>query len=259
MDLAVAFFLFLWGLAGGPSGERAPVQPRRPPPPPPPPSSPGATLPPPPSPPWPAVTPVGLPAFPSSAWEFDDPPPIAVQQRAGQLVSPLWKRGRGAYQIEQTAGRWIAYQAQVVASGRNGVVAYRVKQRSASSPGVARRPPPRLPAAPAPAATSPSSAAPRVNVKVGPATIHPPVEVVQARPTLRTGSGMGALEHQSPHVMYVQRVLGVKVVDGNFGPITAKAVDTFQRTNDLKVDGVVGPETWAALDRHPRARALLQA
>lgn len=257
-DLATLFGLFLWAFAGGPSGERAPrmgPEPRTAPPP-----SPSSPLPPPPSPPWPAVMPTGLPAFPGPSWEFDTPPPLAVQQRAGQLVSQLWKQGKGAFRIEQTAGRWIAYRAEIVASGKKGIVAYRIKQAAAPrrAPTQARRPTPLLPAAttapasyPAPASSPAAAPARRVEVEVGPAIIHP-----ENRPTLRQGAGMGSLEHQSGHVMYVQRVLGVAPVDGNFGPITAKAVDRFQRSNDLKVDAVVGPETWAALDRHPRARAL---
>lgn len=36
-------------------------------------------------------------------------------------------------------------------------------------------------------------------------------------------------------------------VDGNFGPGTAKAVVAFQQKNNLGKDGVVGPNTWAAL------------
>lgn len=36
-------------------------------------------------------------------------------------------------------------------------------------------------------------------------------------------------------------------VDGNFGPVTAKAVIAFQQKNNLGSDGVVGPKTWAAL------------
>ena len=36
-------------------------------------------------------------------------------------------------------------------------------------------------------------------------------------------------------------------VDGNFGPGTAKAVVAFQQENSLGSDGVVGPNTWAAL------------
>lgn len=253
-DLATLFLALLWGFAGGPSNERAPRMPA--PRTAPPPSSP-PPVPPPPSPPWPQVVPKALPPFPGTGWEYDEPPPLVVQQRAGQLVAPLWARGKGAHKTEQTAGRWITYQAAIVASGKKGVVAFRVRRGapSSSQPSV-RRSPPLLPAPratsspPAPATTAPAG----WNVQVGPAVIAPPRET---RPTLRRGAGMGALEHQSGHVKYVQRVLGIEA-DGDYGPITEKKVDRFQRVNNLKVDGVVGPDTWAALDRHPRARALLQ-
>jgi hypothetical protein len=36
-------------------------------------------------------------------------------------------------------------------------------------------------------------------------------------------------------------------IDGIFGPITFEAVRTYQHTNGLLVDGIVGPQTWGSL------------
>lgn len=47
-------------------------------------------------------------------------------------------------------------------------------------------------------------------------------------------------------VKLIQAALGV-TVDGKFGPQTKKAVESFQSSNGLKNDGIVGPSTWSKL------------
>lgn len=39
-------------------------------------------------------------------------------------------------------------------------------------------------------------------------------------------------------------------IDGKIGPVSKKAIETFQANNGLKVDGKVGPQTWAALEQY---------
>jgi peptidoglycan hydrolase-like protein with peptidoglycan-binding domain len=64
------------------------------------------------------------------------------------------------------------------------------------------------------------------------------------RPTIRQGSS-------GPDVEYLQGRLidfGYNLtVDGDFGPMTASAVRSFQNSSGLTADGIVGPATWEAL------------
>lgn len=88
------------------------------------------------TPPWPAVVPKGLPPFPGAGWTPDQPPSPAVVQRAWALLAPLWQKGGGrpgATQTEQTAGRWITYQAVQMAQGKRGVVAFKLRQPVATT------------------------------------------------------------------------------------------------------------------------------
>ena len=61
-------------------------------------------------------------------------------------------------------------------------------------------------------------------------------------PMLRRGSTGAA-------VRKLQRALGVRPVNGQFGASTLRAVRAFQSKQNLKPDGVVGNSTWEALRR----------
>ncbi|MBN1526470.1 MAG: peptidoglycan-binding protein [Candidatus Omnitrophica bacterium] len=39
-------------------------------------------------------------------------------------------------------------------------------------------------------------------------------------------------------------------IDGKIGPVTKAAIQAFQKAKGLKVDGVVGPRTWAELQKY---------
>lgn len=233
------------------------------------------------TPPWPQTVPEGLPPFPGTGWEFDEPPPPAVQARAKQLVTPLWKQGSGATKTEQTAGRWITYRAEVVASGHQGIVAYRLKppkppprlpSSTAPSEPEARNTKPKAPARavrrpkvvksagqPQPTATTPAETPkPELlpSVEVGPATIDP----VQL-PELKIGDGLKP-KPKDPNVAFAQLKLkerGIPVeVDGRFGRDTQTAVIAFQVQHGLAPNepvehlrargfGAVKLATWKAL------------
>lgn len=47
--------------------------------------------------------------------------------------------------------------------------------------------------------------------------------------------------------LLVRRILSDAQIDGIFGPVTKSAVEQFQSENQLTVDGIVGPATWAKL------------
>jgi putative peptidoglycan binding protein len=231
------------------------------------------------TPPWPQTLPPDLPPFGSAAWEYDEPPPAAVQARAKQLVGPLWQQGQGSTRTEQTAGRWITYRAEIVASGNQGIVAYRLK---------APKPPPRLPkttSEPQASRTRPKPAKPAAGRRRAPkvtkspgqpvaqnqpapaATTLPNVEVLPAiidpiqLPELKIGAGLKP-KPPDPNVALVQQKLtehGIPTTaDGRFGKDTQTAVIAFQVQHELapaepveqlraRGFGAVKLATWKAL------------
>lgn len=64
-------------------------------------------------------------------------------------------------------------------------------------------------------------------------------------PTLSEGAGGPAVRWAQ--YLLVRRTLSDDQIDGLFGPVTRQAVEEFQRSRRLAVDGIVGPKTWAAL------------
>lgn len=232
MDLPLLLLGLIWAFFRGESSPAAPA-----------PSTPAAPGGPPA--PWPQVTPTGLQPFPGAGWEYDEPPPRPVQERARQLLSALWAKGQGTWKIEQTAGRWIAYRAEITRGNKHGVVAYREKPLAGrpaptSPPAQARTVAPARAAQPVSVPSPAAPAAPVPSVQRGPA----PTTLLQL-PTLRVGAGMPP-GPPLPDVRLLQNKLGIPA-DGRFGNGTLAAVKTFQRRRGLVSDGIVGAKTWTAL------------
>lgn len=73
-----------------------------------------------------------------------------------------------------------------------------------------------------------------------------------AKPALKVG--LRRTPEVNDATLYLQGVLKFKAgqtvtVDGNFGPQTKKAVQNLQMFFKLKVDGVIGNQTWALIDK----------
>ena len=74
-------------------------------------------------------------------------------------------------------------------------------------------------------------------------------------PTLAIGS-TGADVRRLQILLVMIKDLDYTGIDGNFGPKTQAAVESFQEGNGLVVDGIVGPATWQALPADPNTPTL---
>ncbi len=101
-----------------------------------------------------------------------------------------------------------------------------------------------LAAAPAAALTGGGAAVASASGGAGPSTSTEHVI------TLRYGS-------EGRQVKLLQQALGTVKVDGVFGPETEAAVRAFQQSRELSVDGVVGPQTGGALRAQLARKALM--
>jgi N-acetylmuramoyl-L-alanine amidase len=83
--------------------------------------------------------------------------------------------------------------------------------------------------------------------------------VATSQPVLRLGSHGAAVVQLQRRLATLHYDLGP--IDGSFGSQTFHGVVAFQKVNGLGRDGIVGPRTWAALDRPviPRPRRWLSA
>ena len=70
-----------------------------------------------------------------------------------------------------------------------------------------------------------------------------------SRPTIRKGSKGEAVTRAQTLLESKGYDLGRCGVDGAFGSATEKAVREFQRDHGLAADGIVGPKTWAELEK----------
>lgn len=79
---------------------------------------------------------------------------------------------------------------------------------------------------------------------IGPMKVDPDAPILPDKPVLRKGM-------KGEDVRYLQTLLSIKA-DGNFGPVTDKAVQAFQKSLGLVADGVVGGYTWGELLKGPQ-------
>jgi len=96
---------------------------------------------------------------------------------------------------------------------------------------------------------------PTANLASGQSSVSPSVPNPEP-PTTTEHSIVLSSGAEGRQVTLLQQALGGVKVDGLFGPETEAAVRSFQTSRGLTVDGVVGPQTSAALRGSPAVKAL---
>ena len=80
-------------------------------------------------------------------------------------------------------------------------------------------------------------------------TAAPSAPVTAERPTLRKGSTGDAVKTLQTKLTALGYSFEPYGADGAFGSLTETRVKAFQLTAGISADGIVGPQTWAALDK----------
>jgi N-acetylmuramoyl-L-alanine amidase len=162
--------------------------------------------------------------------------------------------------MRSDCGRW-SHRRRRHASARRGrgprrvlVVAAAVVGALTLTAGPALASPAAPASAAAPAATAGPAATKAAATTDRTAAAGATTTAAAARPTLRQGSRGSAVTSLQRRLTALHYDLGT--VDGVFGTETFHAVVAFQKVNNLGRDGIVGPATWARLDRPlaPHAR-----
>jgi peptidoglycan hydrolase-like protein with peptidoglycan-binding domain len=100
----------------------------------------------------------------------------------------------------------------------------------------------------APVAATTASAAQPSQVGASVPSMAPVVPMLQRWPVLRQGPNSLWPPSEVRSLQYLLRARGAGIaVDSVFGSATKAAVVAFQRSRHLRVDGVVGPQTWTSL------------
>ena len=98
------------------------------------------------------------------------------------------------------------------------------------------------PSAGAPAAVTPEVKAPAAKTDLAVPAVAPKLEPLPPA---------GPFKPTTAEIQTALKAAGFYAgeVDGKIGPKTKKAIEDFQKANNLKVDGKVGPKTWEALSK----------